>query len=260
MKTRPEFLRRRSFQGRFKQIMASVFAFAFVALCMGCGGETHRQLFKRYESQFAEKRAQFKKIAQMLPAPGSVKEPTTANLSPKPVYDARSGTYNTEIVMYDQLLDPDIQSHDHTRLDLLLSGDLLVCMQWTGPKNPMSDSVLDKSAGDAEQELKAALALQYLAVLRPATFVAPVAVDESTYKAGTADIEGFIVDMNRNSIVGSFRFNAKSASQVEYSAKKSENKESRLEEFAYSSLYTDALQKLGPLLQQTTGGHFVLEK
>jgi len=260
MKNRVGFLRRALIQGSFIQMTASVFAFALVALCMGCGGETPRKLIKRYESQFAEKREQFKKIAQMLPSPGTVKRATAANLSPKPVYDAKSDTYNTAIVMYDQLLDPDVQSQDHNRLDLLLSGDLLICMQWTGPKNPMGDNHLDESAGNMEQMLKKALTLQYLVVLRPITYVAPVAVDESSYKGGAADIEGFIVDMNSNTVAGSFRFSAHSASKVEYLAKKSESKESRLEEFAYSSLYTDARQKLGPLLQQTTGGQFVLEK
>ena len=199
MKTRPEFSRRRLFQERLMQKATRVCALALVVVCMGCRGETHRQLFKRYENQFAEKRQQFKNIAQMLPSPESLKGATAANLSPKPVYDAKSNSYNTEIMMYDQLLDPDIQSQDHNRLDLLLSGDLLRCVQWTGPKNPMSESALDESAGDMEQTLKKALGFRYLVVLRPANFVAPAAVNESTYKPGMADIEGFVVDMESNS-------------------------------------------------------------
>ena len=260
MKTRPEFSRGRLPQERLMQQAACVCALALVAMSMGCRGETARQLLKRYEDPFAEKRRQFKNIAQMLPPPGSLKGATAANLSPKPVYDANSKSYNTEIVMYDQLLDPDVESHGNDRLDLQLSGDLMDGILWTGPKNPMSESVLDESAGDLEQTLKKALGFRYLVVLRPADFVAPVAVDENTYKPGMADIEGFIVDMQSNRVAGSFRFTAQSASKVEYSYKPDQSRESQLEGFAYSSLYTEARQKAGHLLEQTTGGQFVLDR
>jgi hypothetical protein len=259
MKTWPAFSRQRLSQERLMQKAARVCTFALAVMCTGCG-ETNRQLFKRYENQFAEKRQQFKQIAQMLPAPGSLKGATAANLSPPPVYNAKSNSYNTEIVMYDQLLDPDIESRGHNRLDLLLSGDLLRCVLWTGPKDPMNESVLDGRAGDMEQTLKKVLGFRYLVVLRPVNIVAPVAVNESTYKPGMADIEGVIVDMESNKVAAALRFTAHSASQVEYSYKEGQSCRGQLEEFAYSSLCTDARQKLGPLLEQTTGGQFVLEK
>jgi hypothetical protein len=239
--------------------MTSVFLFAILGLCLGCG-QTNRQVFKHYASQFGEKRDQFKKIAAMLPASGSVSGNSTANLSPKPTYNAKTKTYNTEIVMYDQLLDPDIESQDHNRIDLLLSGDLLNGIRWMGPKNPMTDSSLDRRAvPELEPELKMALSDHYLVVLRPVTFAPPVAMDESNYKPGTTDIEGFVVDMDGNKIVGSFRFTANSASQVQYSYKEGEDKAKQLENFAYSSLWTDARGKVEKLLQQATGGEFVLE-
>jgi hypothetical protein len=161
--------------------------------------------------------------------------------------------------MYDQLLDPDIESKDQKRLDLLLSGDLLLGMKWTGPKNPMAASAMDNSAGNLEETLKKALAYRYLIVLRPATFVAPVAVSESAYKPGTADIEALIVDLESNKVVSASRFTASSSDTVSYSYKQGESKESRLEAFAYSTLYTDARQKLEKLLAEMTGGEFVFE-
>jgi len=259
MKTPHEFPLRRLLPERVMPKTAGLCAVALVFTCLGCR-ETHRQLFKRYEDQFAAKRRQFQKVAQILPPAGSVQGTTAANLSPQPVYDAKGESYNTEIVMYDQLLDPDIQSQDHRRLDLLLSGDLLRAIQWTGPKNPMSASALDQGAGDMEQDLKKAVAFRYLVVLRPANFVAPVAVDENTYKPGIADVEGFVVDMDSNKVAGSFRFSAQSESRVEYAYKKGQSQEQRLEDFAHSSLYSDARHKLQPLLERTTGGRFVLDK
>lgn len=189
------------------------------------------------------------------------------NLSPKPVYSAKNAeSNNIEIVMYDQLLDPDIRSDgNNRRLDLLLAGNLLTGMQWTGPKNPMSSSVLDKSSRDTdtEQTLKRGLSEQYLVVLRPVSFVAPVATDESTFRPGIADIEGFIVNLPDQKVAGSLRYSAQSADRVEYSAKKGDNtatRQSQLEEFAYSSLYEDARKKLKALLEQTTGGSFALDR
>ncbi len=233
---------------------------ALLALSLNCGGETNRQLFKRYENQFAEKRQQFKKIADLLPAPGTITGNIPANLSVKPVFNAKTKSFNTEIVMYDQLLDPDIESREQKRLDLLLSGDLLLGMKWTGPKNPMSESALDNSAGEMEQTFKKALACRYLIVLRPATFIAPVAVSESEYKPGVADIEALVVDLESNKVVGSSRFTASSANKVEYVYKQGESRESRLEAFAYSTLYTEARQKLEKSLADMTGGEFVFER
>lgn len=230
-------------------------------LCIGCGrGETNRALFKRYESQFAAKRQQFNSIAQALPAPGSVQGNTVASLSPKPVYGVKDSA-NTEIVMYDQLLNPDIKSEGHNRLDLILSGGLLNAMQWTGPNNPTSPSVLDKrSVPDMETSLNKALATRYLVVVRPARFDAPVAVSEDSFKGGSADVEVFVADLQDSHVPASGRFTAHSSTKVEYLSKKGEDKRSRLEEFAYSSLFTDARQKVGALLPQITGGQFVLDK
>ena len=229
-------------------------------LYIGCGGETNRALFKRYESQFASKRQQFNSIAQALPAAGSVQGNTVGSLSPKPVYGVKDSS-NTEIVMYDQLLNPDIKSEGHNRLDLILSGGLLNAMKWTGPNNPTSPSVLDKrSAPEMEASLKQALATRYLVVIRPARFDAPVAVSESSFRGGSADVEVFVAYLQDNHVPASGRFTAHPSITVEYASKKGEDKQARLEEFAYSSLFSDARQKLGTLLPQITGGQFVLDK
>ncbi len=259
MSTYPQFSPARLTRNRIMRNARYMGALVLAMICLSCG-ETNRQVFQRYEAQFAAKRDQFKKIAQMLPTSGSVKGTMPAKLSPSPVYNVKTDTYNTEIVMFDQLLDPDIESRDHNRLDLILAGDLLRCVQWTGPKNPMSSSALDQRAGNMEEQLKKALAIRYLVVVRPATYVAPTAVDENTYKPGMADIEVFITDMESNKVAGSFRYSAHSAAKVEYSYKKGESQASRLEEFAYSSLFTDARDQLAKLLTQTTGGQFVFER
>jgi len=252
-------------EGLTQSRMRLACAVSLAMLWSGCGGgETTRQVLQRYGPQFNERRQQFKNIAGSLPAPGGVQDASPVNLSPRPVYDEKHhSSNNTEIVMYDQLIDPDIRSEGHNRLDLILSGNLLTAMQWTGPKNPMSSEGLDRRSNpDLEQELKQALGEQYLVVLRPVKFVAPVATDENTFTPGTADIEGYIVNLPDQKVVGSFRYTAQSSARVEYSSRKGDTsaaRQSQLEEFAYSSLYEDARKKLKPLLEQTTGGTFAID-
>jgi hypothetical protein len=183
-----------------------------------------------------------------------------ASLSPKPVYGVKDSG-NTEIVMYDQLLNPDIKSEGHNRLDLILSGGLLNAMQWTGPNDPTSPSVLDKkSVTGMEDSLKKYLATRYLVVIRPARFDAPVAVSADSFHGGSADVEVFVADLQDSHVPASGRFTAHSSANVEYMARKGDDKQARLQEFAYSTLFTDARQKVGALLPEITGGQFVLDK
>jgi hypothetical protein len=74
-----------------------------------------------------------------------------------------------------------------------------------------------------------------------------------------ADIEVLVVDLESNKVISSGRFTAKSADTVSYVYKPGESRESRLEAFAYSTLYTEARGKLEKLLAETTGGEFAFE-
>ena len=75
----------------------------------------------RFGPAYQAKREQFKKIAGLLPPKGSVRGNTPAkNLTPIPGHDLKQGIINTEIVMYEQLLDPDVKLRENDEVDLLL--------------------------------------------------------------------------------------------------------------------------------------------
>jgi len=247
-----------------KRSSAVIVGLIVFAVCLASCGETARKVLQRYTPQLNEKRQEFQKISGLLPAPGSVKENSQATLSPKPVLNAKdTDSNNTEVVMADQLLDPDIKRKDNSNLDVFLSGNLLLGIQWVGPKSSLDAGDLDRRSNpNTENMIKQGLAERYIVVLRPARYVPPVATNETTYKAGVADIEGFVVDLSGPKVVGSFRYTAQSGDTVEYKAKKTDTAAARqmdLENFAYSSLYSDARKKLKPLLELSTGGSFTFD-
>ncbi|MBV9959975.1 MAG: hypothetical protein JO360_16225 [Acidobacteria bacterium] len=212
----------------------------------GCGPKVS-DVFKKYEGDFAKKREQFKAIAGALPSQGNrnaVKQCT--EISPPIEFNEKTRTYNTEMVMFENLSDPDAKP----KMDIAPNGELLNAIQWTGPKNPMSSTVLDERAGDMESRLKAALDYRYLVVNRVADLRDPVAMDEKTYMPGQVRIETFVVDLKDNTPVCSFTIEAQSASTVSYSYKSDQSKQEQLEKFAHSTMWEDARKKLIAGLQK----------
>jgi hypothetical protein len=129
-------------------------------------GPTVDELIELYKQPFAEVRTRWKAIHSKLPPPGASKV-GKQKLSPAPVWDeARPERNNIEILADSQLLDPDARLEYG---ELYLSGDLLRPVMWTGPKNPMSESVRGEQASEElEAEFQRALAMKWLAVYRAA--------------------------------------------------------------------------------------------
>jgi hypothetical protein len=212
----------------------------------GCGPKVS-EVFKKYEGDFKKKREQFQSIANSLTAKGSMNaEKNCPGMNPTIEFNEKTKQYNTEMVMFEQLSDPDTTP----KMDIAPKGELLNVIQWTCPKNTMSPSVLNDRAGDMEERLKAALAYRYLVVSRVANLTEPVALDEKTYTPGKATVETFIVDLSNNQPLCSFVIEAKSASAVNYSYKEGESKQKQLENFAHSTLWEDARKQMLGLLKQ----------
>ncbi|MET0753377.1 MAG: hypothetical protein ABWZ66_08385 [Pyrinomonadaceae bacterium] len=223
-----------------------LFALAALIFQIGCGPKVS-DVFKKYEGEFKKKREQFQSIAGALPEKGGANaEKNCPNMNPAIEFNEKTRQFNTEMVMFEQLSDPDAKP----KMDILPKSELLNSIQWTGPKNPMSTSVLDDRAGDTEDRLKAALAYRYLVVSRAINLTEPVALDEKTYTPGKAKIETSIVDLTNNQPLCSFVIDAKSASAVEYSYKGNESKQKQLENFAHSTLWEDARKQTIEQLKQ----------
>jgi hypothetical protein len=245
-----------------KQKMLVVVLVCVVSILSACGpgGPTNADVLKKYQAQYATFRSGLNAIAKSLPDYTGDQGPTTP-LSPTPVYKETSdGTANTDILMYEQLLDPDARLDDKTQLDLLLSSYLLNDLQWTGPKNPMADSILKEAAGaSADKNLASGLTTRYLGIVRMGAYDPPVAGDNNQFTGGEALIGGYLVDLTTRQAVCVVAIDAKSDTSVSFQYKQCEDPRTALERFARSTLYTNARKGLIDAFTRTCGGSYTLK-
>lgn len=190
------------------------FVYSLVAciifLQFGCG-PSNEDVLKKYEPQFREKREQFKKIADSLPDQGRINSSSACReISPGLLLDVKSKQFNTEMVMFEQLLNPDAKPE----MDFYINGDLLISIQWTGSESPLSDSVKGNNGANMEQTLLSALTYRYLIVNRIKDVINPLVIDEKTYKQGHITIETFVVDLNNSQTICGFTTTAKSLEDI----------------------------------------------
>jgi hypothetical protein len=145
-------------------VAATAFALGLGLFLYAHAGPTKGEVIAQYRAPFTEVRASWVRMSAKLPPPGTVTFGKRV-LSPRPVWDeARPEGNNITILAAEQLTDPD---RDVPHLDLLLGGDLLHVIHWTGPKNPLSRSAFGESADDFEKIFTRSLTMPYLAVYRP---------------------------------------------------------------------------------------------
>ena len=178
--------------------IAYLFLLVILIFQIGCGPKTS-DVLKKYEGDFKKKREQFQSIAKSLPAQGNLNNNCPA-MNPTIEFNEKTKQFNTEMVMFEELSDPDAKP----KMNITTNSELLNGIRWTGPKNPMASSAMDGRAGDLEDRLKAALAYRYLVVGRVTNLTEPVARDEKTYTGGKASVETFIVDLTNNQPLCSF--------------------------------------------------------
>lgn len=242
----------------------------------GCA-PTVSDVLKNYESEFKGKRNQFKLIANSLQLKGTFKANSSCTgMTPAMIFNEKNKQYNTEIIMFEQLLDPDAVPE----IDLLLSNDLLLAIKWTGSKSLLSPSVLDDSGTDMENSLKAASEYRYLVINRVAKLVEPEIIDEKNYTQGQVIIETFVADMANNKPLCSFATSANSPSDLsgilistttsytkrgkvrfstERVVKYAEPKEVQLKKAARSMMWEDARRNMMITLGKLTNGDIELE-
>ncbi len=229
-------------------------------------GPTHEEVIGKYRSQYAQMRADLKAIAKILPVYRKDQAPLLP-LNPAPNYRQEGGeAVNTDILMYEHLLDPDADLDDPEHCELYLTAFLRNYLQWTGPKNPMDPSVLRSRTTSFSKELQSGLQLKYLGIARVVKYQSPKvlkdespdASDETKYSGGTVSIAGYLVDLPSKQVLCVFGLSAKTADSVETSVNEGEDAKAALESAARSTMTTAARQKFVEAAQKTCGGSFVL--
>ena len=224
---------------------------AAILLQFGCGKKISAVL-KQYEGDFKKKREQLQTIARSLPSEAT--EKPCPSLQPPLQFNEKTRSFNTEMLMFEQVADPDAKPE----FDLLLSGDLLNALRWTGPQNPLSSSVLGNRGDDIEKSLKSALDYRYLVVNRVADLKKPEAINETTYAPGRVTLNVFVVDLANSEVLCRFGLRAESAARTSYTYKKGESQAQRLADFANSTMWEDARKKLIAKLKEMGVGEIEL--
>lgn len=164
--------------------------FAVSSLAASCG-ETNIQAIERLRPVGSSFRSRLSEIAHALPAPGSERElAPSGGFDPSLVLDFQRRSYTADVLMEEQLTDPD---RKHIELDLMLSPELLSCLLWTGPKNPLDESVWNDRT-DLGPECEAAFRTRWLIVVRKRE----VAIPERVH------LVVFVVDLHSGVLAASF--------------------------------------------------------
>jgi hypothetical protein len=168
-----------------------VFVFAASSLAASCG-ETNIQAIERLRPLGGSFRARLAEIGRALPPPGQEREvaPGPGGFDPSLVLDFQRQVYTADALMEEQLSDPD---RSDIELDLILSPQLLSCLSWTGPKNPLDRSVWDDRT-ELGPECEAAFRTRWLVVVRKLEVAIPERVR----------LHVFVVDLGSGAIAASF--------------------------------------------------------
>jgi hypothetical protein len=223
-----------------------------LALTLAGCGKTTGDVIDEQRPAMNALRTRLSDIALALPDQAA-RQSAPADLSPPPRYGTDDA--NTDIMMYDQMFDPEDRMLDPTDLDLMMSNIILRPLLWTGPENPLAS--MDKSAGDFDQQFIRAAGLSYVGVARVRSYEPVVAIDTENYIGGSAEIDGFLVSLSTNEILCSFSVSAAPDESVSYTYKEDQDPRSQLENFVRSSTWQDGRTKLLTNFGEFCGGEFV---
>jgi hypothetical protein len=243
-----------------KQIQWAMWVIVILGL-VACGEETNREVIERFTPQYSELRTELADIANNLP---SAEEVTGTNgpYEPLPQYtEGAEAVTNTDFLMYDQLLNPNIDPYEVGQLDFLMSNHLGTLLQWAGPENPMSERAMEQTAPENRgDQFEQTLNLNYLGVIRIVEFIPAAAIDIQTFSGATAVIEGFLVDMEDHTVLCAFTISADAGQDVYFNVQEDEDPTEQLALAANSSLWTNARQKFIATMNENCRVQFVLEE
>lgn len=223
-----------------------------VLACAACG-KTKQDVIAEYRSRMETRRSDLATIAAKLPAPGAVPD-RKVSLSPLPI-SRYNGSGNTVFLALEQLRDPDAKPS----FDFLLGGNLLRCLQWAGPKNPLVSSALRSRADDMANSFEDALNCRYVGVLRTLNYQPPEIVGDKGFRGGALEVEVILTDLMTKEIHTGFRVSARTDSKVTVQFREGENRDSRAEAHVHSTLWSNARKQLAAGLSERTGGTFGME-
>lgn len=227
--------------------------------CVSACGTTNRDAIDAMRADFASERARLAGFVAALPPAGSVTAHAAEPFSPPLVWSdasATRGSANAAFLSLTQLADPDAPNEPQGP-DVSFDSELVTCLRWTGPHNPMAGSALDAREGERlGNECRAALAVPYVVVLRPLRFVPPSASSADTYSPGLLITDVIVLAHASGAVVASAQIEAHSADVVSYTYRVGSDPVEALSRFAYSTLWSNVRSAVAAAF--AAGGHRVV--
>jgi hypothetical protein len=229
-----------------------------LALALVACGTTNGDAIESLRPDYAAERARLASFVATLPPSASITATSFGAFAPPLVWTdayATRGSSNAAFLTVGQLADPDTPRVD-LGPDVMLDSELEVCLQWTGPHNPMAASALGTRNGDQlAADCRAALAVPYVVVLRPVTFQAPIATSPDTYQAGLLTTDVIVLDHATGRVIATARVQGRSGETVQYEYRPGSDPTEALGRFAYSTLWTSLRAAIAAAF--APGGHNV---
>jgi len=192
-----------------------------VVVCLAACGKTNREAINELKPAYLPLRSKLTKLAASLPPAGSVKRTAPTALEPPISFSERPQAGNLNALMFDQLVDPDIDMDEQHRFDLGFSGDLLTCLSWTGPKPKMTAASLEERNGESIlKTCQAPLARPYLLVSRVVAQADPgVGMEAGRFKGGAVVVEHFVVEVATSKVKTAFQTQGRTPHRITYRVK-----------------------------------------
>ncbi len=229
--------------------LATTFLFAILLIGLAGCKKTHSEIVQPYLGDYQEARKRLTEIAALLPQPRTVVDSEPAKLDPPFEMLKDVSTDNAEGLMFEELVDP----NSDPPFDLHLSETLGTGLHWTSDERRDDDY----SGGNPvfmRTTLDAGLDLKYLVVHRAIDYQRPQAIDDEHFTGGSVTLEGFVIDLTKKKIVGTYVVTAQTDAEVSFSHREDESAASRAEAFAHSTMFMSALKQIEERLRTVTGG------
>lgn len=174
------------------------------------------------------------------------------------VFDEANDAVGTAtFLMPEQLKDPDLSVRRDDaayvkRFDPIAGGELLFCLNWTGPKNPMGEGAMSSRNGDSlkTQCERAAAQTKYVVVVETVSSVVPTLVSDGQFVGGMADLRVTVFDFPTQRAVSRFEVHGQPDQVVNVRVKPGESKAVEAALSVHSSMWVDARKKLFEGLKQ----------
>ncbi len=214
-------------------------------LLAGCG-KTNAAAIEELKPQFSVVRKNLAALAGHLADPSA-----DAPLKGLVFAEANNDVGTVTILMPEQLNDPDVEFRRDDaayvkRFDPIAGGQLLFCLNWTGPKNPMGESAMSARNGatlKTECE-RAATQTKYVVVVETVSSVVPTLVTDGQFVGGAADLRVTVLEFATQKVLSRFEVHGQPDQVIKYAVKPGESKAVEAALAVHSSMWVDARKKL----------------